>query len=249
MKKLCSFTVKRKELVEVEEISTNENNDLVKTTKKTEKEILYEFCLQKPTRTMSDEASLFYSVRVAEGIKAGLLTIPLLEKRNLNDGGILSDSDKEKFLKLYEQLYEKEKEFQKIEIKKTEERSDEEKKEHKKLLDDLTTIRIQIQDYEIFRNSLYDNTAEIRARNHTITWWLLHLAHQKTNDKEEPFFGEGDYQTKLKKYDEILEKEDKFLDEVLSKFVTYVTLWATNRASTQEDFEKLEKLLEQKPAQ
>ena len=66
-------------------------------SKKVKKEVPYKFFLRRPTRTMTDEAELYYGVKLAEGIKAGLLTKALLEKRFENDGGTRSDDENEQY--------------------------------------------------------------------------------------------------------------------------------------------------------
>ena len=59
-------------------------------------------------------------------------------------------------------------------------------------------------------DSLYEETAENRARNKVILWWMLHLAHAEQEGKDVEFFGSGDLEGKLKIYDEIDEGEDIF---------------------------------------
>lgn len=244
MKKIIEFTINKTEEIEREEVSVNEKGEQIKTLKKEKQEVPYSFCLKKPNRVLTDEASLFYGVKVAEGIKAGLLTIPLLEKRNINDGGIFSEADKAKYLQLWEELYNLEQELQSIDIKKTEDQSEEEKNKRAGLIKKITDNRVELQRLEMFRNSVYDNTAEIRAKNWTVTWWLLNLAYKKVGtDKYEPFFGEGNFDKRLEKYDELTDKDDPFLNKVLFKFLTYTTLWANNRTTNPEDFEKFEKLM------
>ena len=53
---------------------------------------------------MTDEAELYYGVRLAEGIKAGLLTRALLEKRFENDGGTRSDDENKEYQKIITKL-------------------------------------------------------------------------------------------------------------------------------------------------
>ena len=82
MKKwLYDFDVKKDVRKEVEEKSKNDKGeDVTVTTTVTEQEP-FTFSIQKPTRKLYEEAELFYAVKLSEGIKAGLLTRPLLAKR------------------------------------------------------------------------------------------------------------------------------------------------------------------------
>jgi hypothetical protein len=241
MKKIFSFTVTKTQEVETPETTTNEAGEQVTTVKKVKKEIPYTFFIRKPNRALSDDAALFYSVSVSQGIKAGLMTIPQLEKRNANDGGLLSEDQQKQFSKLAEEFYALEKDLQKLEIKT--ELSEDEKTAKSDTIKKLADCRLKLNDYESLRATAYENTAEYRARNQTIVWWLLNLSYKEENGKEEPFFGVGKHEEKLTKYDEVVDSEDDFLNKVLGKFLTYVGLWATNRASTPEEFEKLESIL------
>ena len=63
---------------------------------------------------MTDDAELYYGVKLAEGIKAGLLTRALLEKRFENDGGTRSDEENKEYNKVVGQLQEFHKEQTKI---------------------------------------------------------------------------------------------------------------------------------------
>ena len=49
--------------------------------KEVEKEVKRDFFVRRPNRKLYDDAELYYAVKLSEGIKAGLLTKALLEKR------------------------------------------------------------------------------------------------------------------------------------------------------------------------
>ena len=95
MRILNEFILPKEEEVQETESSTNEKGEEVKTTKTVKKSVNKTFVVKKPNRSLYDEAELFYGVKLSEGIKAGLLTRALLAKRFNNDGGGLSDNEKE----------------------------------------------------------------------------------------------------------------------------------------------------------
>ena len=107
MRILNEFTIPKIEEVPESETSTNDKGEEVTTTKTVKKSVDKHYVVKKPSRALYDEAELFYGVKLSEGIKAGLLTRALLAKRFNNDGGILSDPEKEKFSKMYMSLFEK----------------------------------------------------------------------------------------------------------------------------------------------
>jgi len=228
--------------IEVEEtdIAKNEKGEEIKTTKKVKKKEQVKIFLRKPTRALFDEAELFYGVRLSEGIKAGLLTRALLSKRFTNDGGVLSEEEKNIYATLYVALFERQNEFQKLSIKDESERSENEKTRYQQVIAELTELRTQIQDFETAQASLFDQTAENRARNKTILWWVLQLAYALDDKGQEyPFFGAGNYESKLAIYDQIEESGSDFESLVCRKLAYFVSFWYVGRASSQEEFEKL----------
>ena len=105
MKKLFAFKLDREIKETVSESSKNDKGETVTTEKEVTKEARQTVLLKKPTRSLFDDAELFYGVKLSEGIKAGLLTRALLAKRFSNDGGVLSEDDKDKYAELYLKLY------------------------------------------------------------------------------------------------------------------------------------------------
>ena len=68
---------------------------------------------------------------------------------------------------------------------------------------------------------------------------MLHLAYAEEGDKEVPFFGEGKYEDKLDKYDEIDEGEDIHDIVVARKVAYYVSFWFVGRPNTQKEFQEM----------
>lgn len=238
-KKIYEFVVRKEE--EVDKIESKfEDGKEIKITSKVKEFTPRKFFIKKPTRALFEEAELFYAVRLSEGIKAGLLTRSLLAKRYSNDGGALSEQDKEKYADFYLRLFEKQNEFQKLSIKDKSERTKEEQEYFDKLSADVINLRTEIQDFEIAQASLFDQTAENRARNKTILWWILNLSYMIDKEgKEACLFGDGTYEEKLAIYDGFEESQDEWLKSVVKKFAFYTSFWYMGRASTQEEFEKL----------
>ena len=93
MKKLYKFTISETVTKKVEEKSKDKDGNEVTVTKDSVEVVDRPIFLRKPTRSMFDEAELYYGVQLSEGIKAGLLTRALLAKRFSNDGGVMSNTD------------------------------------------------------------------------------------------------------------------------------------------------------------
>jgi len=243
MKKLHEFTIDREVEIEETEITKDDKGQDVKTIKKVKKNSPQRFFIAKPTRSLYDEADLYYGVKLSEGIQAGLLTRQLLAKRYANDGGAMSEPEKQEYTGLYVQVFDKQNEYQKIAgTKKEADRTEEEKNRLNTLIKELNELRQQIQEFELAQISLFDQTAESRARNKTILWWVLNLSYTvDANDKEELIFGSGSLDKRLEKYDEIMEANEEHLINAVNKFVYFISFWYMGRAAKSEDFVALEK--------
>ena len=239
MRILNEFKLLKEENVEETETSVNDKGEEVKTTKNVKKPVEKTFVVKKPNRSLYDEAELFYGVKLSEGIKAGLLTRALLAKRFNNDGGILSDGERDKFAGLYMGLFEKQARLQKLELRDSKELTSEEAREKELLIEELGSAREEIQEFEMAQAALFDQTAENRARNKTILWWVLQLSYEKDGDDYVEVFKGKDFEERLAEYDKFEELEDDFLDEMLKKFSYVVSFWFVTKADTKEQLDVL----------
>jgi hypothetical protein len=240
MKKLYEFVVTQKRTVKESKTEKNEKGQEITTTTDVEKLVDLKFFLKKPTRKLFDSAELYYAVQLSEGIKAGLLTRPLLAKRFNNDGGILSDEEKNEFQTLYDEIFEHQVEAQVLALKPKDTRTKEEEKRYSEIKEFLRESRKKLQEFELARSTLYDQTAENRARNKTIFWWVLSLAHKIDKDGiEEPFFGDGTFEEKSHTYDEIEELEDEYEDELVQKFFYYTSFWYVSKTNNKDELQKM----------
>ena len=104
MKRIYEFEANKEETVKEESVEKKKDGTEVTTSKDVKKEVPHKFFLRRPTRAMTDEAELYYGVKLAEGIKAGLLTRALLEKRFENDGGTRSNEENKQYKEVVEKL-------------------------------------------------------------------------------------------------------------------------------------------------
>ena len=239
MKRIYEFSVSKEEQVNEDTVETKKDGTEVTTSKKVKKDIPFKFFLRRPTREMTDEAELYYGVRLAEGIKAGLLTRALLEKRFENDGGTRSDGENLQYKLITEKLkkfYEEQSKIIDIDEKK---RTASQKKRLKELEEEVRPVRRELRDLQLVEDSLYEETAESRARNKVILWWMLHLAYAEQDGKDVEFFGSGDFADKLKRYDDVDEGEDIFEIITARKFAYYVSFWFVGRPNSKQEFQEM----------
>lgn len=240
-KYLYEFSLTKEEEIEKIETSKNENGEEVRTIKKEISKKLVPFRIAKPTRKIFDQAELFYGVKLSEGIKSGLLTRSLLAKRYQNDGGALSEPEKERYATLYVQLFQKETELQRLQINLDKLPEDLQKEKVSVILNEILDIRRELQEFEFYQSNLFDQTAENRARNQTIMWWVLNISYMQSDKEFLPLFGLGSFDERLTKYDEIEDGEDTFIKNAVKKFAYFISLWYVGRITNKEDFEFFDK--------
>tara|TARA_R100000005_G_scaffold84303_1_gene52385 strand:+ start:257 stop:1048 length:792 start_codon:yes stop_codon:yes gene_type:complete len=239
MKRIYEFTVDREETVKEETVKQEKDGTEITTSKDVKKNVPKKYFLRRPTRTMTDEAELYYGVKLAEGIKAGLLTRALLEKRFDNDGGTRNDKENEQYKETLATLEKLHKEQSKILNVQDKKRTAAQKKRLKEIEEEMKPARRTLRDIQLMEDGLYEETAESRARNKVILWWMLNLAYADKDGKEVPFFGEGTFEQKLDRYDEIDEGEDVHELVVARKIAYYVSFWFVGRPNTQKEFQEM----------
>ncbi len=244
MKTIYEFAINKEGIVKETEESVNEAGQKVTITKDVTTQVPHNYFIKKPTRALFDEAELFYGVKLSEGVKAGLLTRTLLNKRYVDDGGILADKTKNAEADAYKDLYDAQNELQRLLALEEKDRPDYFAAKKEELESKITVIKNSLTELEMQKESLFDNTAETRARNKVITWWILFLSYYEKNGEKQPFFGEGDYEARMNRYDEIFESEDTHLVKVANAFIYFISFWYVGRANSKEDFDVLK--LEQK---
>ena len=240
MKKLFTFQLDKKVKEKVKESSKNDKGETVTVEKEVTETKPQDIIIKKPSRSQFDDAELFYGVKLSEGIKAGLLTRALLAKRFSNDGGVLSDGEKDRYADLYLKLYETQLDTERLSATPEGKRSENDQKELDALLEQSAVLRRELTDFEMAQSSLFEQTAENRARNKTILWWVLQLSYiDDGSEKPTQVFGNGTYEERLEVYDSLEESDDEFNETLLQKLIYYVSFWYVGRVTSQEEFEKL----------
>lgn len=238
MKEIYSFRVNKLVKKQVEEQTTEG-----KLVKEVEQDVPVKVVFKKPNRAESEEADTVSAIEYAESVRKGILTKPLLEKLYDEKGGFLIDDYEGKYNSLLGQFFEVETEFQNLNFKETKTAEEEEKL--KELAARFVKIQSSIQSIEGARNSLFQNTAETRAQNKTIFWLVLFLTYiQEEEDKDPiPLFVGNSFKEKVENYDKQMEENNSFVYRVTEKMSFFVALWYLGRATTKEDFEKIDERL------
>lgn len=249
-RELYSFDIEIEEEIEKDVVRNVEQKDEktgeTKTIKETVKQTVSEkvpvkVFLKKPTRTQVDDGDMFYSIWLNKFIKMGLLTRAMLAKKQVDIGGTLNEDDKVNFAKLYLQLFEKQQNVIRYSAKDRDKMSNDEEERLEKAISELAVIRKQLSDFEAAQASIFDHTADVKARNKTITWFLLHLAFIVKGDsddaEEEPLFPGLDFDEKYNSYQEADEDQDQIFTKCIDRLSTIATIWYMSGIQEQSEFE------------
>ena len=207
------------------------------------KEVPVRVILRKPSRTQIEDGDMFYSIWLNKFIKMGLLTRAMLAKKQVDVGGTLNEDDKMNYAKLYLKLFEKQQNIMRYSAKEQKDMSADEKDRLDNSVSELAVIRKQLADFEAAQASIFDHTADVKARNKTITWFLLHLTQveEGEGDEEEtrlaPLFPGTDYEEKYRSYQELDEEQDEIFLKAIDKLSTVATIWYMSGVQTQEEFD------------
>jgi hypothetical protein len=200
------------------------------------------FVITQPTRRQMEEADLEYSVEMSKCVKEGILTKAMLLNKYSDTGGLLSESDAKKLSKLYGELGELQTEFTALNIKNPSKANEEKRK---KVSEEMATLRRTIANAETTFSALLNHTADVRAQNKVIVWYLLSLTKIEVDGKLKPFFDGETFEEKKADFYEREENEEELLSIVYDKLMTFVSFWYFSAAATSEDFEQLEQDLEE----
>jgi hypothetical protein len=203
----------------------------------------YRIELKKPTRSMLNDAEMYYAVQFNRYIKMGLLTSEQYAKKQIDSGGIFTEEQQKKYVELQTLLTQKEEMLIRV-IAKGEGISDNENERKENLIVDISILRNQISDYEYVRNSAYDQTANSKARNDVIFWWCLALPQlAEIKESDTPVFAAmfkgDDFETRKSAFEELEDEEAPILTSSFEKIVRIITAWYWMGITNKDDIKKI----------
>lgn len=242
MKKIYSFSVNKEQEVEEKVESTNEAGSTVITINKVKKLVPHKFCVVKMPRSLKDEADLFYGTEYGKAIRNGMIPSAILSKRFENDDGIFSQKTVDRIKELSTKYLDEFKNNSELVAKEVKTPEELEKIASTEKL--LKQIQDELRDIEIRKNTYFSNTAEVWARNRTAIWLVLFLSYiEKDDGSLEPYFKGEDYKAKMAEYDKYSDNEDSFVFEVITTFISVISLYYATGISKQDELEKMLKEL------
>jgi hypothetical protein len=215
-----------------------ENGQEIEVSKTVKTKKPFKIAVLKPDRKKFKEAEIFYAKTLSHYLKEGLLPYSLVSKRYMNDGGPLSDDEK----KFINTLREKYTEIQEEYFSMPSELTEAHNKRRAEILLEMTDINKILNEIQNNYAELFDNTAESKSKNDTIEWWILNLSYaDEDGNGLKPFYGEEDFQSKMKKLEAHEAKDDPFINEVIKKLSYFISFWYASKSQIKdEDFKSAE---------
>ena len=215
---------------------------IVKELRKTTDKVDHVFVIKQPTRREMEEADMEYSIEMSKCVKQGVLTKAMLMNKYTDTGGMLSEKDAKALSELYGRLGELQTDFTNLNIKSQSKANEEKRKE---LSEQMAQLRRTIATAETSFSALLNHTADTRAQNKVVTWYLLSLTNIDRDGKLEPFFGGETFEEKKDSFYKMEEEEDALLSVVYDKITAFISFWYFSTSATEEDFKELEKDIEE----
>mgnify|MGYP003651625240 CR=1 FL=1 len=248
MKEIYSFTVELEKEVEkaiektIIDKDTGEEKKVSVNEKVIEKEPI-RVILKEPNRRQIEEADMEYSIEMSQCVKRGILTKAMLAKKYSDSGGLLAEQDAKNLSKKYADLSKVQTDFTRLSTKTTN-KTDKEKESE--LITQISDLRREIVDMETAYASLFNHTADTKAQNRVILWYVLNLTYVAYGEEDpELFFPGENFEQKEQKYYDLDEENDKLYDLIQAKLATFISYWYFTAGVTKEDMAQLDRDIEE----
>ena len=249
MKKLYSFKIALEEEVvkQVEKKVRRKNKKTGKmepVVKKSEETVVestpVEVIIRQPARSLLEDGDMFYSIWLNKYIKMGLLTRTMLTKQYLDVGGQFTAENKEEYSALMLDAFNKQTSIESLSALGKGITEDQQERLNG-YIQDLAVIRRSLTDFELLQNSLFEHTADNKARNKTVLWYILNLAwfHKEGEKEAEQLFKGVDFEDKFNDYVEKEESDDPIYEQAIGELTSVITLWYMSGANNAEALTQL----------
>lgn len=244
-KELYSFSVDREVEKEVSSTKTDKKTgEQITVTKKVKEIEPLVVKLKKPSRRELEDAELEFSVEMSKCIKKGILTKAMLAKKYSDTGGLMSEDDAKDLVDNYKKIFELQSEYSRLEI--IQNKNEKQTERVSEIAGELANVRRQIVETESNYQALFDHTADVKAQNRLILWYVIMLTYiqESEEDTPKPYFGPGSFDDKLDEYYKKEESDDSIYFLIAKKAATILAFWFFNQASDKDSFDDLMKRLE-----
>lgn len=241
------YTFKISKTKEVEKPVETVGEDNVKTIRyeKVSEPVEKEYAIKKPGRSLYDAAEVFFTIENSRMMKAGILSQAQMKNLMEETGSLLSKEDEKIFQGSLEKVKALKTEFDALTAEKVNAEEDRKVVIGTRTADidvEMNVERRVMDNIYLSQAKMFDNCSESKARQRTISLWILNLAQKKVGeDFVDIFTQKPDFNERLTDYDNILEGADEFLREAVLRITKLVVNWYyAGMLLTQEQFKAID---------
>ena len=234
-------TYTEKEMQTVTEKQKVKEKQIVKETRTENETKEHVFVITQPTRRQMEEADMEYSIEMSRCVKQGILTKAMLLNKYSDTGGIMSEAEAKDLSEMYGKLSELQTEFTSWKLTDKQTFSD----HQKQVVEDMASLRRAIAKTETNFSALLSHTADNKAQAKVISWYLVHLTHKEVDGKLDEYFKGDSFDDKKDYLYSLEENEDDLFAALYDKLTAFVSFWYFSVSANKEDFENLEKDIEE----
>lgn len=237
--KIAKITEKRQEKY-TDETGVEKERTISETIDKT---IPVEIAIKLPNRKQVQEAEMVYSIEMSKCIKQGILTKTMLLNKYSDTGGLVNEKDSSDLNSNYEKYYNLQVELANLNLKAESERTEEDKALISEKQSDLIEVRRIIVERETSYLNLFNHTADTKAQNKSILWYVLTLSYYKDSSKNHtdyvPIFPGKTFEEKEEVLFNLEEKEDELYSKTYNKLASIISFWFFTGKVDKEEFDKI----------
>lgn len=240
LKKLYQFSIDKEIETTVESTKKDrKTGDETIIKKKVTEKVPVEIFIKRPSRRELEEAELEYSVEMSRCVKKGILTKAMLAKKYSDTGGVFSEDEAKAYTDLYKQVLDLQNEY--IRLDSADKKDEKQTERFEKIKAELSDVKRQIVEMESTFQSFFDHTADVKAQNRLLLWYVINLTYILNDGQDEPvpYFSGSDFEQKIEDYYKKEESGDSFYFAAIKKASTILAFWFFNQASEPKEFDEL----------
>ncbi len=245
-KVLHTFTIKRSAEIEEEKTETvkdEKGEDKIRTYKETvTKEIPVEIKINQPSRRQMQEADMEFSVEMSRCIRSGILTKAMLLNKYSDTGGLISESDAKTMVDSAEELRDLQAQLTILNLKPEAERTAKEKTDIDTVTSGILAKRKTLMEKETSYITLFNHTADVKAQNRAILWYVLNLTYYKDEtmgDNFSPMFPGKNFEQREAVMFDYEDSENEIYQKCYSKLASIVSYWFFTSNVDSDEFERI----------
>lgn len=246
-KVLYTFTIKKLAEIEEEKSETIKNEageETIRTYKeKVKKEVPVEIQINQPSRRQMQEADMEFSIEMSKCIKSGILTKAMLLNKYSDTGGLISDTDAKLMVEAADEIRNLQAKLTVLNLKPESERSEDYAKKIENLTSEILRRRKTLMEKETSYITLFNHTADIKAQNKVILWYILNLTFIKDTSKKEadfqPLFPGKTFEQKEAAMFDYEDNKDEIYDKCYSKLASIISYWFFTGNPDKDEFDRI----------